>query len=193
MALIPIILSGGAGTRLWPLSRESAPKPFMTLPGDGVKDAACAHRCASGRAARHRRAGHDHPPRPLLRGQGRVREREPRASGAYRVSAGAFRSQYRRGGRPGRALRRSRPLAPTRPCSSLPSDHLIRDQAAFAAAVGSAAALAREGWLATFGIAPTRPETGYGYLELGEALAIPDAFRVRRFVEKPPLGRGQPL
>ena len=69
----------------------------------------------------------------------------------------------------------------------LPADHLICDRAAFAAAAMRAAALAREGWLTTFGIAPSSPETGYGYLELGEALPVAGSFRARRFIEKPPL------
>src|SRR5208282_860775 len=69
----------------------------------------------------------------------------------------------------------------------LPADHLIDDVAAFSRAVASASALALEGWLTTFGIAPTGPETGYGYLELGEELALPGAFHAHRFIEKPPL------
>jgi mannose-1-phosphate guanylyltransferase len=68
----------------------------------------------------------------------------------------------------------------------LPADHLIQDQDAFAAAVARAAALAREGNLVTFGIAPTRAETGFGYLECADALDDSGtAFRARRFVEKP--------
>src|SRR5262249_19158393 len=69
----------------------------------------------------------------------------------------------------------------------LPADHLIRNAAVFSAAVERAASLAQRGWLATFGIGPTHPETGYGYLECGKALDVPDAFRVSRFIEKPPL------
>ena len=69
----------------------------------------------------------------------------------------------------------------------LPADHLIRNVKAFTTAVERAASLAQKGWLATFGIGPTHPETGYGYLECGEALDVPDAFRVSRFIEKPPL------
>ena len=74
----------------------------------------------------------------------------------------------------------------------LPADHLIRDARAFAAAVARAAALAQKGVLVTFGIAPTHPDTGFGYIECGELVrhadaAEPPAFRVRRFVEKPPL------
>ena len=74
----------------------------------------------------------------------------------------------------------------------LPADHLIRDSRAFAAAVARAAALAQKGMLVTFGIAPTHAETGFGYIECGEPIrpmdpGEPPAFRVRRFVEKPPL------
>ena len=69
----------------------------------------------------------------------------------------------------------------------LPADHLIRDAAAFATAVERATALARAGWLATFGIVPTRPETGYGYIQCGDALDVESTFRVDRFIEKPPL------
>jgi mannose-1-phosphate guanylyltransferase len=73
----------------------------------------------------------------------------------------------------------------------LPADHLIRDTGAFASAVARAATLAREGWLVTFGITPTNPETGYGYLELGAPLPVSEAFRALRFVEKPPLSDAQ--
>ena len=74
----------------------------------------------------------------------------------------------------------------------MPSDHLIRDQQAFAAAVERAKTLAAGGSLVTFGITPTHPETGFGYIECGEPMAaaegaLPAAFRARRFVEKPPL------
>jgi mannose-1-phosphate guanylyltransferase len=70
---------------------------------------------------------------------------------------------------------------------ALPSDHLIRDGGAFTAAVDRAKGLAKEGWIVTFGIGPTHPETGYGYIECGEPLDSEDAFRAARFVEKPPL------
>ena len=72
----------------------------------------------------------------------------------------------------------------------LPADHLIRDQAAFGAAVSIAAALAREGRLVTFGITPAHPETGYGYIECGATIAD-HAFAATRFVEKPPLERAR--
>jgi mannose-1-phosphate guanylyltransferase len=77
------------------------------------------------------------------------------------------------------------------PCWS--SFRRIQDQAAFAAAVSRAAELAKRGSLVTFGIAPVRPETGFGYIECGDALgtAAPAAFAVRRYVEKPPLAQAR--
>ncbi len=72
----------------------------------------------------------------------------------------------------------------------LAADHLIKDQAAFGAAVSIAAGLAREGRIATFGITPAHPETGYGYIECGEAIAE-RAFAATRFVEKPPIERAR--
>ena len=77
--------------------------------------------------------------------------------------------------------------AATRHCWCMPSDHLVRDQVSFAAAVAEAAPLAAAGWIVTFGIAPTHPETGYGYIECGAGLDGADAHRVTRFIEKPPL------
>ncbi len=72
----------------------------------------------------------------------------------------------------------------------LAADHLIQDRAAFGAAVSLAAGLARDGRLVTFGIKPTHPETGYGYIECGNAIAE-HAFAATRFVEKPPLERAR--
>ncbi|MEP6943671.1 MAG: mannose-1-phosphate guanylyltransferase/mannose-6-phosphate isomerase [Betaproteobacteria bacterium] len=186
MALVPIILSGGAGTRLWPLSRESAPKPFMPLPDGDTLLGKTVVRAAS---------------LPGVAGLVTITNRDYYFS-TKDVYAGARLPQ------PG-AQRWSYLLEPfgrnTAPAIALgtlyaeavygadavllvlPADHLIRDTAAFAAAVERAATLARGGWLATFGIEPTRPETGYGYIECGTALDVDEAFRVRRFIEKPPL------
>src|SRR5690606_14181790 len=67
----------------------------------------------------------------------------------------------------------------------MPADHLIQDGEAFMAAVEHATSLARQGFLVTFGVRPTAPETGFGYIEAGEMLDQEGAARVRRFVEKP--------
>jgi mannose-1-phosphate guanylyltransferase len=192
MALVPIILSGGAGARLWPLSREAAPKPFLPLPADGVDGDTLLARTFL-RAATL----------PHLAGIVTVTNREyyfqtrdtygsagvsPPARIAYLLepfgrntgAAVALGALYVRAA-----------FGPDATLLVLPADHLIYDRAAFAEAALRAAALAHEGFLTTFGIAPTGPETGYGYLELGEALTVPSAFRARRFIEKPPLGDAQ--
>jgi mannose-1-phosphate guanylyltransferase len=183
MALVPIILSGGAGTRLWPLSREAAPKPFMPLPDGETLLGKTAMRAASLPGAAglvtitnrdyyfHTRdvyaaAGIDLPRWTyLLEPFGR--------NTAPAVALGALYVEAVFGGDATLLV--------------LPADHLIRDGDAFAAAVERATSLARAGWLTTFGIGPTHPETGYGYIECGEPLGVVSAFRARRFIEKPPL------
>ncbi|TMH01766.1 MAG: mannose-1-phosphate guanylyltransferase/mannose-6-phosphate isomerase [Betaproteobacteria bacterium] len=184
MALIPIILSGGAGTRLWPLSRESAPKPFMPLPDGETLLAKTVTRAAAlpGVAAMMTITNRDYyfhtkdvyaganvalPPRMiyLLEPFGR--------NTAPAVALGALAAEAHSGGDATLLV--------------LPADHLIRDTAAFALAVDRAQSLARAGWLATFGIKPSLPETGYGYIESGQALDVEATFRVKQFIEKPPL------
>ena len=183
--LIPVILSGGAGTRLWPLSREAAPKPFMPLP-DGenllskTASRALALPGATGLLTVTNRDYYFHtkdvyeglPTRPadglfLLEPFGR------NTAPAVALAALCVEAQH---GTDAILL-------------VLPADHLIRDQEAFATAVAQATALAQTGALVTFGITPTHPETGYGYIECGAALAGirsgPAVVRAQRFVEKP--------
>ena len=184
--LVPVILSGGAGTRLWPLSREMAPKSFMPLPdGETLLGKTAARALALPGIAElvtvtnrdlyfHTRdvyAGLDAACDLsfLLEPFGR--------NTAPAVALAALHVQARHGNDAVLLV--------------LPADHLIRDQRAFVAAVARAVVLARDGMLATFGIRPTHPETGFGYLEcgdeLGDSIATPLAYRVKRFVEKPPL------
>jgi mannose-1-phosphate guanylyltransferase/mannose-6-phosphate isomerase len=179
--VVPVILSGGSGTRLWPLSRRGFPKPFMRLPdGETLLGktarralAACpgAKRLYNVTASEHRFLTADEyaatlPPgvraRLLLEPVGR------NTAPAVVMAALAIEAE----------------LGPEAVMLVLPADHLIRDLEAFAAAVAAAATLARAGELVTFGIVPTRPETGYGYIERGEPLGEA-GFRVARFVEKP--------
>ncbi len=190
--VVPVILSGGAGTRLWPLSREAAPKPFMPLPDGETLLARTARRALALPGVTrlltvtnrdyffHTRDVYaglgDHPPAAdyLL---------EPFARNTAPAVAIAALFANSHGDADSVLL-------------VLAADHLIRDQDAFARAVGHACALARAGELVTFGIAPTHPETGFGYIECGLALdaAGPGeagAFRARRFVEKPPLARAE--
>jgi len=188
MPLVPIILSGGAGTRLWPLSREAAPKPFMPLPGDGSEGDTLLARTFLRAAAiddlagivtitnrdyyfhtkdTYAGAGAAHPPRMAY-----LLEPSGRNTGPA-VALGALYAEA--------------VFGPEATLLVLPADHLIRDTAAFASSVAQAAMLAGDGWLTTFGIPPVTPETGYGYMELGEALPVAGTFRARRFIEKPPL------
>lgn len=183
MALVPVILSGGAGTRLWPLSRESAPKPFMTLPDGETLLAKTVTRAVAlpnvtALITVTNRDYYFHT-KDVYAGAG-----VPPPQVAYllepfgRNTAAAVALA---------ALHAEAAIGADSTLLVLPADHLIRDTSAFAVAVERAASLARNGWLATFGIVPTHAETGYGYIQFGEALDVENAYRVDRFIEKPPL------
>ena len=188
MALVPIILSGGAGARLWPLSREAAPKPFLPLPADGADGDTLLARTFLRAIALADVAGTVTVTNRDYYFQ--TRDTYASAGAALPPHVAYLLEPFARNTGPAvalGALYAEAAFGPDATLLVLPADHLICDGAAFAAAAARAAALAREGWLTTFGIAPTGPETGYGYLELGEALAVADTFRARRFIEKPPL------
>ncbi|MDP2169612.1 MAG: mannose-1-phosphate guanylyltransferase/mannose-6-phosphate isomerase [Rhodocyclaceae bacterium] len=186
--LIPIILSGGAGTRLWPVSRAGRPKPFIQLPdGQSLLQKTVLRAAAVGDGpvltvtnrdhyflTRDEYAGIDFPTPVqfdyLLEPSGR------NTAPAIAAAALALRQQY---GDDAIML-------------VLPADHLIADTAAFVAAVDCARTLAERGWLVTFGIPPTAPETGFGYIEAGpEQDEAPPARVVARFIEKPPVAQAQ--
>jgi mannose-1-phosphate guanylyltransferase len=181
--LVPVILSGGAGTRLWPLSRETAPKPFMPLPDGDTLLAKTAARALAlpGVAALvtitnrdlyfHTKDVYASVAAPMPAAPAFLLE----PFGRNTAPAVAMAALYTQAVHGDDAL-----------MLVLAADHLIRDQPAFAVAVESATAFAQEGRLVTFGISPTHPETGFGYIECGEALA-PTAHVAARFVEKPPL------
>ncbi|MGI8944217.1 MAG: mannose-1-phosphate guanylyltransferase [Qipengyuania sp.] len=173
----PVILCGGSGTRLWPRSRKHRPKPFLPLLGEGTLfEQTLARTCDAGRFAPPVIvAGAAHT--PLIEAQRGL------SDGARLIIEPAAKSTA-----PAIAL-----AAHVLPDDAImlvcPSDHHIADEQAFRAGVESAAALAREDWLVCFGIAPTSPETGYGYIRKGEPVG--EGHRVERFVEKPDLHRAQ--
>ena len=184
--LIPVIISGGAGTRLWPASRQAYPKPFMRL-ADGesllLKTLQRALPCAeAGEIITVTSQDHYFITRDeYARDGGQVRHRfllEPAGRNtAPAILLAALDAQARHGDAAMLLV--------------LPADHLIRDLDAFLHDVAIAHALARDGWLATFGIRPAHPETGYGYIRAGTPIG-PDAARsIDAFVEKPDLVTAQ--
>lgn len=181
--LIPLILSGGSGTRLWPVSRRNLPKQFLSLSGDGTlfQQAITRTQKLPEVAAPIVVASEDH--RFMVADQllevgvkGAAIVLEPLARNtAPAIALGAL-----------KALEHD----PQALLLVLPADHLIGDTTSFTAAVQQALPAAREGWLVTFGIRPDRPETGFGYICRAESIGG-DAFRVERFVEKPDLATAE--
>jgi mannose-1-phosphate guanylyltransferase/mannose-6-phosphate isomerase len=181
--LIPVILSGGAGTRLWPVSRSAYPKPFMQM-SDGqsllyktldralkITGAGGSVLTVTGRDyyfltrdeyATHPQAQVDKLPF-LLEPVGR------NTAPAIVLAAMYAREQ----------------LGADATLLVLPADHLIRDLDAFAADAQRAHSLAQDGWLVTFGIRPTHPETGFGYIRMGAAIDGQEGREIGAFVEKP--------
>ena len=178
--LVPCIIAGGAGTRLWPVSREAMPKPFMCLP-DGESLLQKTFNRAIGLRDVDRlltvtnrdvffRTLDDY--RPLNNADLELDFiLEPFGRNTAPAIAAAALHVARRYGEDAQLL-------------VLPADHLITDIAAFSQAVDRARQLADQGWLVTFGILPTRAETGFGYIEKGQKLGS-DGYKVERFVEKP--------
>lgn len=175
--IIPVILAGGSGTRLWPLSRKLHPKQVLALRGDrtlvqetvlrlrGLDAAAPVVICNDEHrfiVAEQLRDLGEHPAALIL---------EPVARNT--APAVAVAALY--------ALAQS----PDATLLMLPADHLITDSSAFHTAVVQAVDYARDGHLVTFGIIPAAPETGYGYIMQGAAMPHGPGRKIQRFVEKP--------
>lgn len=173
--IIPAIMSGGAGTRLWPASTEARPKQFHALGGAETMIAETAHRVSGTSGAltftaplilcnaRHADLVAESIPAPAAV----VFEPAPRNTAAVGAIAAALAGE----------------IDPDALVLLLPADHLISDVAAFHAAIERAAPLARER-IVTFGISPDRPATGYGYIRRGAVLAD-GVFAIDSFREKP--------
>jgi len=182
MKLLPVILSGGSGSRLWPLSREAYPKQFLPLVGeqsllqstvrrlDGISDSDVLMKPLIVCNEAHRF---------LVAEQFRLMQRDAMAIMLEPV---------------GRNTAPALTLAALMALESgedpimivMPADHLITDESVFQKVVSEGASLADRQKVVTFGIVPTGPETGYGYIRKGAALdGEGDAYRIEAFVEKP--------
>lgn len=181
--LTPIILSGGSGTRLWPVSRKNLPKQFLSLAGQGTlfQQTLLRTQMLSDVDAPIVIASEDHrflAAEQLLEAgieHGTIVLEPMGRNTAPAIALGAL-----------QAIARD----PEALLLVLPADHLIGDNQSFIDAVQSALPVAREGWLVTFGIRPDRPETGFGYIRRAEAIGE-GAFRVAQFVEKPALATAE--
>lgn len=177
--IVPLVMAGGSGTRLWPLSRDTMPKQFIPLLEDGLSTfQATLQRLADPAFG---------PPIVITNNDFRfiaaeqmlalgisgeiVLEPERRDSAAA-IAVGTVMAEKR---------------DPDAVCVALASDHVIGDAEAFRQDCKRAAGLAASGLIMTLGIKPTHPSTAYGYLAPGEALPEPGASRLARFVEKPKL------
>lgn len=180
LCLIPTILCGGAGSRLWPVSRELHPKPFIRL-ADGQSLLQKAYLRGT------QLCGVNHLMTVTNRELFFKTEDEFREVDATNASTSFILEPFGRNTAPAiaaAALQAAKTHGPNAILLVLAADHLIADQAAFQQAVIEAIDLARQGKLVTFGIQPDRPETGYGYIES-------DGNRVLRFVEKPSLDQAE--
>lgn len=182
MNLVSVVLSGGAGTRLWPASRQAYPKPFMKLGGEPLLAQAIARGQACGTDELLVITNQEHlfltrnlleqfadPPNAHF-----LLEPNGRNTGPAIALAALYCEQH---------------YGPDAVMLVLPADHLIPDTPAFVACALEAAQLAGQGQLVVFGIHPTSPETGFGYIEVPHVGR--ESQRVLRFVEKPDLATAQ--
>lgn len=182
--ITPVLMCGGAGTRLWPLSRQTFPKQFAPMFGTESLFMAAAKRFRAPGFAR-----------PLIVTGEDFRFIVTEQLAAARVDPGAVVIEPEGRNTAPAAAVAAVMVAKTAPEGLLllaPADHLIADAAAFRAAVLTGAEAAEAGRIVTFGIAPTRAETGYGWLETGAGIA-PGVVVLDRFVEKPDAARAAEL
>jgi mannose-1-phosphate guanylyltransferase/mannose-6-phosphate isomerase len=184
-AVVPVILCGGSGSRLWPMSRRLLPKQFLPLVGERTlfQDTALRTRGVPGAGA------------PIVVTNAEQRFLAADQLAEIGVEARALLLEPAGRNTAPAVAAAALHVAREDPAAVLlvqPSDHVIGDLAAFRAAVAEAVAAARDGHLVTFGMPPTEPASGYGYIEAGDALGG-NTFRIRRFIEKPTAEKARAL
>lgn len=184
--IIPVILSGGSGTRLWPLSRSLNPKQFLSFFGKNslftdtvlrVKDENHFENPVIICNNEHRFIAAESLQNIGLKAHSIILEPEGRNT-APAIAIAAFDTINN--------FSKDNDLMLV-----MPSDHIIKDEKAFIKTVKAAAEIANQGYLVTFGIVPDAPETGYGYIKQGKEIKDSGIFLVEKFVEKPNLGLAQ--
>lgn len=176
--ILPVILSGGAGTRLWPMSRAERPKQFLPLAAERTMFQETLARVQDQTRFAPplivANAAHKDLIETQFEGEATVLLEPAARNTAAAIALAALLA------------------APEQLLLVMPSDHVIAELPAFHAGVAAAEPFARDGWLVTFGIEATEPETGYGYIKAGAPLG-PGVQQVERFVEKPELAHAQAM
>ncbi|MCZ8044144.1 MAG: mannose-1-phosphate guanylyltransferase/mannose-6-phosphate isomerase [Beijerinckiaceae bacterium] len=181
--IVPVIMAGGAGTRLWPLSRDSMPKQFIALLEDDLSTFQATLLRVKGAPFLPPIVITNHEFRFIVAEQmqavgveGQIVLEPERRDSAAAIAVGA--------------LLASR-VAPDAVAVALAADHVVENAAAFRADALAAAEFAATGLIVTLGIVPTAPSVAYGYIEAGEALGDARTKRLKRFVEKPDAATAQ--
>ncbi len=181
--IVPVILSGGSGTRLWPMSTPMRPKQFLALTAAETMLQLTA-----------RRAQDDQLFAPAIvvanAAHGDLVDQQLSAIGAG--AQAIILEPAARNTAPAIALAALAAGGGAQPLLVMPSDHVIADVEAFRAAIDAALPAVADGWLTTFGITPDYPATGFGWIKIGEPIGE-GAHRAERFVEKPPLDRAEAM
>ncbi|WP_434341263.1 mannose-1-phosphate guanylyltransferase/mannose-6-phosphate isomerase [Motilimonas cestriensis] len=181
--ILPVIMAGGSGSRLWPLSRQQFPKQFLTLLGNDSMLQTTAQRLK----------GIEHVPALVICNE----EHRFSVAEQFRINciktSGIILEPVGRNTAPAIALAAMQALKGGHDplLLVLAADHVIKDETAFCASVEQAVPFAQADKLVTFGILPTAPETGYGYIKRGEVQGDNAGFSVAQFVEKPNLSTAQ--
>jgi mannose-1-phosphate guanylyltransferase/mannose-1-phosphate guanylyltransferase/mannose-6-phosphate isomerase len=172
--IVPVILSGGSGTRLWPMSTPERPKQMLALHDEETMLQMTAQRAI----------GDDFAAAIVVANARHAGMIEDQLTEVGLDAQALILEPVGRNTAPAIALAALAAEDPTAPLLVMPSDHVIEDVSAFHRAIRAALPLVADGWLVTFGITPTAPETGYGYIQIGEELGD-GVHRVKRFIEKP--------
>lgn len=183
MRITPVILSGGGGTRLWPMSTPGRPKQFLALTGTQTMFQMTAQRTCD--------AAKFNPP-IVVTGGAHANTAATQLSAIGIANPLFILEPCARNTAPAIALAALAAENADTPLLIMPSDHVIADPKAFQTAIEKALPLVEQDWLVTFGISPTAPETGYGYIQMSETIGN-GVKRVAQFVEKPDLAKAEQM